>query len=138
MVGLVPGPVPKRSDQRVRRNKVVTPIDRVPARGRVVKPVLGFEAHPLVERLWDSLQESAQTRFYEPSDWAWASVVLHDLDRYLRRPQPSGQMFTALESAMSRLLVTEGARRQLRVEVDRQEVVEGPDVAALLKERLEA
>ena len=39
---------------------------------------------------------------------------------------------------MSRLLVTEGARRQLRVEVDRVEVVEGPDVAALLRERLEA
>ncbi len=135
---MVKGPVPKRSDQRVRRNKVVTPIDRVSAAGRVVKPSLGFEAHPLVVRLWDSLHESAQTRFYEPSDWAWASVVLHDLDRYLKRPQPSGQMFTALESAMSRLMVTEGARRQLRVEVDRQEVAEGPDVAALLRERMEA
>lgn len=43
------GPVPKRSDQRIRRNRPDVPTGTVTALGTVALPGLGLEApHPLV------------------------------------------------------------------------------------------
>lgn len=76
--------------------------------------------------LWDSLLTSGQSDFYQDSDWAFAYSLCEDLTRYKeplldRDGNPyfkrSGQMLQTIYSAMERLLVTEGDRRRVRVEL---------------------
>ena len=132
------GPVPKRSDQRVRRNKPETPVDTVEAIGVVPVPELGFDdPHPLTVDLYTSLAQSAQSRYYEPSDYNVARAVLHFMDKQFKADRPSGQMVTALFSQLTDLLVTEGARRRVRLEVERAQAGgDLIDVADLFRARL--
>jgi hypothetical protein len=118
------GPVPKRSDQRRRRN-AGDPITRVTAGGRQVEaPPLGFPAHPVAADWYASLAESGQAQFFEPSDWAAARLVTYDLTRHLNAGRVSAQMLAAVWSAMSDLLTTEAARRRVRLEIDRSDAAE--------------
>jgi hypothetical protein len=132
------GPVPKRSDQRVRRNKLETPVEKVETIGVVAVPELGFDdPHFLTVDLYRSLSESAQARFYEPSDYQIARSVLHFLDQQFKASRPSGQMVQSLFSQLTDLLLTEGARRRVRLEVERAQA--GGDVievADLFRRRL--
>lgn len=115
------GPVPKRSDQRLRRNEPDTPIEKVTAIGPVPVPPLRIpDAHPFVTELYDAMQKSAQKRYYEPTDWAKAKVTLHFLNKLLWNPKPSAQMLAAVDSMMTTLLLTEGDRRRARIEVERK------------------
>lgn len=134
----VRGPVPKRSDQRIRRNKTEVPIDKVEAIGVVRAPQLGFDdPHHLTEDLFRSLSESAQSRYYEPSDYEMARSVLFFLDQQFKSPRPSAQMIAALFSQLTDLLITEGARRRVRLEVERQQGgAEVLDVADMFRKRL--
>jgi hypothetical protein len=126
------GPVPKRSEQRIRRNRTDAPTESVTELGTVHAPELGFEnPHPLVEEWYRALTESAQARYFEPSDWQTARFVAHTMDRYVRSSKPSSQMFAALMSAMSDLLVTEGARRRVRIEIERGQAKERASVSAI-------
>lgn len=118
----MPGPVPKRSDQRVRRNKDEVPIEKVTAIGEVEIPELDLEdPHPLIADFYESLKDSAQSEFYEPSDWQQARLTCHFLDRQVKSSKPSGQMLAVLHSMMTDLLVTEGARRRVRLEIEREQ-----------------
>lgn len=132
------GPVPKRSDQRIRRNKPETPIDKVEVIGKVHAPDLGFDdPHPLTEDLFNSLAESAQSRYYEPSDYEMARSVLFFLDQQFKSSRPSAQMVAALFSQLTDLLITEGARRRVRLEVERQQAGgDVLDVADMFRKRL--
>jgi hypothetical protein len=134
------GPVPKRSDERVRRNKPDVEVEKVSAIGCVRAPELGFvDPHPMTVDLFASLSVSAQARFYEPSDYEMARSVLFFLDQQFKASRPSAQMVAALLAQLSDLLVTEGARRRVRLEVERSvsdaQVI---DVAGMLRERLAA
>ncbi len=53
------------------------------------------------------------------------------MDRYLRSPKPSSQMFVVLMSTTSDLLVTEGARRRVRVEIEHRQAKENASVSAI-------
>ncbi|WP_338601654.1 hypothetical protein [Saccharopolyspora sp. SCSIO 74807] len=127
------GPVPKRADQRIRRNHADIDTVTVTEEGQgVACPDLGLEdPHPLVVDWYRALTESAQSKYFEPSDWQTARLVAHEVDRYLRSARPSSQMFAALMSAMSDLLVTEGARRRARIEIERGQVTEKASVSAI-------
>ncbi|AAN01758.1 tail protein [Mycobacterium phage Microwolf] len=132
------GPVRKRSDQRVRRNKDAVPTEKVTAIGTVPIPELGFDdPHPIVRDLYRSLTESAQRRYYEPSDWQYARTALHFLDGLLKSPKPNGQLLTTVNSMLSSLLVSEGDRRRVQLEIERKEA-EGVvvDVAQIFRDRL--
>ncbi|GAA1940357.1 hypothetical protein [Amycolatopsis minnesotensis] len=132
------GPVPKRADQRVRRNKDEQPVETIAAAGAVEVPDLGFpDPHPMIVDFYESLTNSAQAQFYEPSDWQFARFTLHFADRLVKSGKPSSQMLTAVNSALSDLLVSEGARRRVRLEVEREQA-KGQliDVAALFRERM--
>ncbi|OHT67780.1 hypothetical protein [Mycobacteroides chelonae] len=125
------GPVPDRSDQKVRRNKPEIPIDKVTAIGVVPIPELGLtDAHPLVEDLYQSLTESAQNRYYEPSDWQYARVTMHLLDDLLKAPWAKGaaMKITAINQMMTALLMTEGDRRRVRMEIERDKTDTGNNV----------
>jgi hypothetical protein len=131
------GPVPKRSDERIRRNKDV-PIESVTAIGTVDVPELDLpDPHPLVVDLYGSLRESAQSRYYEPSDWQYARFTLHFVDFLLKSNRPSAQLLTAVNTMFTDLLVSEGSRRRVRLEVERSDsggdVI---DVADIFRQRL--
>lgn len=132
------GPVPKRSDQRVRRNKDDVPLEKVTAIGVVPIPPLGLDdPHPLTTDLYESLSASAQSKYYEPSDWQYARFTLYWVDRLLKSPKPSSMILSEVNSMFTDLLVSEGARRRVRLEVERGasggDVI---DVAELFRQKL--
>ena len=126
------GPPPKRSEQRRRRNKDGMPITKGEARGAAFIPAANPDWHPLATQLYDSIENSGQSGFYAESDWASAQVVCEALSRELNKGQRmSAQMFAALQTAMSNLLVTEGDRRRLRVELSKAPEADPDEQAAL-------
>ncbi len=130
--------MPKRSDQRVRRNKDdATTTEKVTALGAVVVPELGIEnPHPLIVDFYRSLRESAQAKYYEPSDWSYARFILHHANTLVSSSRPSAQMFAAVTSALSDLLVAEGHRRRVRLEIEREQAAgQVVDVASMFKDR---
>ena len=133
-------PIPKRSSERIRRNKPDVPIEKVSVIGAVRIPDLGIDdAHPITVNLYQSLRESGQSRYFEPSDWAYARFCLTFADKLLKSQRPSGPVLATVHSMMGDLLVSEGARRRFRVEVERStqdEEGEVLDVASLFKLRL--
>ena len=129
------GPVPKRSDQRRRRNEPEAPVDVAIGATDVVVPEADPEWHPVAAMWFESLAASGQSVFYEPSDWATAFLIAESMSRDLS-PQfvgineKSGEVekdviplkgasLSAYLKAMSVLLVTEGDRRRARVELMR-------------------
>lgn len=127
------GPVPKRSTERRRRNKDTAPdVVRVPVAVAVEAPPLPDATAPLAREWYESLQRSGQAQFYEPSDWAAAQFVAATMTRFLKQ-RVSAQLFAAVWAAMGELLTTEGARRRVRLEIERPpaETAERPGVTAL-------
>lgn len=114
----MPGPVPKRSDQ-VRRTNNKGQETKVYVEGPVLIPEPNPRWHKAARQLWDSLPESGQSRFYEPSDWALAYVLMEDLSSYLRSRSKPGVKLSAILSGLTNLLVTEGDRRRVRMEIER-------------------
>ena len=113
------GPVPKRAESRQRRNASDVDIKRAAGADDVARPEPDPDWHPIAARLWHSLGESGQSRFYEPSDWAVAYSLMDDLSYYKSSSKRSGQMLATIMSAMSSLLVTEGDRRRVQIELAR-------------------
>lgn len=132
-----PGKVPNRSEDlarpRERKGGDVQPITN-----GIMRPVriprADPEWHPIAKMLWDSLKKSGQSDFYQQSDWAFAYSLCEDLSHYksgsksidratreLYNKSRSGQMLQSIYSAMERLLVTEGDRRRVRIELQRPE-----------------
>ena len=137
----MPGPVPKRSDQRRRRNTENGEITHVPTAGEVVRSPADGAWHPIAIEWYESLARSGQAQYYESSDWAVARYVAEAMSRSLAGQKMSGQMFAAVMSAMNELLTTEGARRRARMEIERDTgPVEDPKVTAIneYRKRLEA
>lgn len=131
------GPPPKRDSQRRRSNDPVLGSATVaPGAEVVVVPAADTEWHPVARGWFESLAASGQSRFYEPSDWATAYVVAESMSRELQ-PQPlvvgsgkdatvemhkvppKGASLAAWLKAMTALMVTEGDRRRLRLELER-------------------
>lgn len=110
-------PIPKRSSQRRRRNKVDISRSQSDYEWEVPEP--DEDWHPVATQWYLSLQVSGQKVFYENSDWAQAFYVAEAMSRSLRTSRISGQLFSAVISATTELLSTEGSRRRMRVELER-------------------
>ena len=132
------GPVPKRSEERVRRNKPEVPVDKIEVIGPVETPELNFpDPHPLTVDLYASLSQSAQSRFYELSDYQMARAILHFFDIEVKKGKASAQMVQTVFSQLTDLLLTEGARRRVRLEVERDQAAgEVIEVADMFRARL--
>lgn len=114
------GAVPKRSDERRRRNKPETPITTAPSAPNVTAPDPAEDWHPIARYWFESLGESGQAIYYQPSDWATAYYVAEAMSRNLYQGGKfSSMLFTGVMSAMTELLTTEGSRRRVRLEIDR-------------------
>jgi len=124
-----PGPVPKHSSQRRRRNLDSRP-EQVEVAGPPVEvPALRPGIHPLAAAWYRSLQQSDQSRYYQPSDWIVAQVVAEAIEDYANEPKAS--MLATILSGAGSLLATEGDRRRLRLELTRK-VTDNDEAAAVV------
>lgn len=129
------GPVPKRTDQRRRVNKPTKPTAKAAGAKSVTIPRPDPGWHPAAKRFYAALQKSGQAKFYEPSDWQLAWLTSESLSRDLK-PQViginettgkpvfaivplKGASLAAYLKAFNALLVTEGDRRRLGIELER-------------------
>lgn len=129
------GPIPKRSDQRRRRNKPRVEIDQAAGAAEVERPAADEKWHPIARQWYESLAASGQSAFYEPSDWTTAFLIAESISRDLKpqvvgvHPETGepimaviplkGASLAAYLKAMTVLLVTEGDRRRAAVELER-------------------
>lgn len=136
------GPVPKRSDVRIRRNKDYPEITSAAAGGAHPAPYLPDEAwHPVARELFDAAQRSGQAQFYEMTDWWSVYFACEAISMHLR-PQfigfaeesdggksrkypvmavqpPNGATLNAIRSMMAALLMTEADRRRSQLELQK-------------------
>ncbi|WP_367129941.1 MULTISPECIES: hypothetical protein [Streptomyces] len=119
--------MPKRSAERRRRNKDGGELVRAASAPGVVEwPEPEPSWHVIACDWYRSLAASGQAQFYEPSDVATARYVAEAMSRNLGAgARFSAQLFAAVSSAMTELLTTEGARRRVRVELEREPAEEG-------------
>lgn len=114
------GPVPKRTEQRRRRNKPEVAVERAEGAPAVPVPSADPEWHEIARDWFESLARSGQSRWYEPSDWATARYVAEAMSRNLSAGSKfSAVLFASVLSGMSTLLATEGDRRRMRLELER-------------------
>lgn len=120
------GPIPKRSEERRRRNKNDGPgLVKAPSGSVDVPELPGPDPdwHAIATDWYLSLRESGQAQFYEASDWATARYAAELMSRLLSSDRaPNGQLVAALNSVMGSLLTTEGDRRRARIELQRRPV----------------
>ena len=146
------GPIGKRDSERVRRNTPENPTETVAMIGTVAVPELGDiscagETHPLVTDLYESIKNSAAVKYYEPTDWQFARLTLYTLNEELISASALGKTIgamklTAINQMLSSLLLTEGERRRVRLEVERQPADQNGGqvigITDVLKQRLAA
>lgn len=132
------GPLPKRSDEHQHpetlRRKQVAGLRPTLVAGRVTVPDADPEWHPIARMIWEAALESpAQERFYEATDWAVLYNLCDDVSYFKNRDSRSGQMMASINTQMLNLLLTEGDRRRVQVELQRatEEQLESPGVQAL-------
>lgn len=139
------GPIPKRTGSRLGHTSNAEAdgigITRAPAAKNVKAPAADPGWDKVAKDWYNSLKKSGQSKFYEPSDWAYA-YFLADQMSYYQEGGPKGRssmMLTAILSGMTSLLMTEGDRRRARIELER-EAPQGKSAAELAieqyKERL--
>jgi hypothetical protein len=117
----MPGPVPKRSDQRRRRNAPAHGTAKVGG-AAVASPDLDVEGlHPLAVSWFAALAEGAEAQFYTPALWQRARIVAVMLSDLLAASKPSSMMYVALQADMKALLVDAGELRRLGIEVQAAE-----------------
>lgn len=125
------GPVPKRSEDKAghRTKAELNQITKANGAAEVEVPKPRRDWHPITKAWYKSLAESGQSQFYEPSDWWTAQYVAEAMSRSLKSQNGliSGQLFQAIMSASTELMVTEGARRRLRVELQRPDRDQGAE-----------
>lgn len=127
------GPVSKRSEERIRTNAPDDGIEITKSAGAAVVevPAPDEDWHAVAYDWYLSLDESGQSRFYEPSDWMTAYILAEQLSRLLN-PRPTGMFgqdmkeipmsgsdLSGLLKGMASLMVTEGDRRRMRLELTR-------------------
>lgn len=115
----MPGPVPNHSDDLTRPRSRRNP-DNVVTKGvrkAVTIPPGDPNWEPFVSEFYDSLKTSGQQDFYQDSDWHYARLVCAQIDAHMKGGMRSGQMFQSVMAALTSLLVTEGERRRVKIEL---------------------
>ena len=121
----MPGPAPKRAAERTRTAPPKTGIARQGELRAVSVPHMDDNWHPRAKQLYKSLKTSGQADYFQNSDWAYALILCDYLTRWYEKPRAMDAV--NIETMLSKLGTTEGARRQiLRVELDMPEE-ETPD-----------
>jgi hypothetical protein len=120
----MPGPLPKRTDQRRRVNKPDTPLRKGKAQPFVECPPPGKDWDKRAKDWYKSLALSGQSVFYEPADWQTAQLAGALLSDIYRNGFAVTSQVTAWMNMNTELMATEGARRRARVELHREDPAE--------------
>lgn len=140
----MPGPVPKKDAERRRRNKTPDGSSAIPAEivnvddlvvGEVEIPTMPEDWHPIAKLVFESQMRSGQVIWMEPSDWAMLYTLCESISRDMK-PQVigitedgevkmaviplKGASLSAYLKGFEALMMAEGGRRRLRVELERQ------------------
>jgi hypothetical protein len=116
------GPIPNRSEDLARpRERKGGDAAQAITKGvlRDIEYVLPPSAdwHQVATTLYLSLANSGQSDYYQESDWALAWSLCDDLSHYKKAGRRSAQMAATIYSALSSLMVSEGDRRRVRLEL---------------------
>lgn len=95
-MGSARGPVPKRDDERRRRNKPEVPTETLELQEPVRVPAADSGWCLRAKRLWKAAKRSGQSKYYEPTDWQALAYVC-DLITTLFRP---GHLTARMEAAI--------------------------------------
>ena len=132
------GPIP-RAEAELARPRERRGSDEQPVLHGERRPVTwNLEAdpewHPIARMIYDSVASSGQADFYQDSDWAILYSLCEDIS-YYKMPSKavavnrktgevheydkprSGQMLQSIMSNLADLLLTEGQRRRVRMEL---------------------
>lgn len=118
----MPGPTPKPARTRRRANTpktwgAATPITAPAAEAQDRE--LGIEnPHPLVERMWATVQSSAEARFYSPADWARLQMELWYANTLLCSGKPIGaNAWTQVQRGLNAMLISPAEKRRAAIEL---------------------
>lgn len=109
--------------------------------------------HPIALEFWESLKRSGQALYWEPSDWMVAKLMCESISRDLKPQvvgimQPSetaagevireriplkGASLGAYLKAFGQLMLTEGERRRLSIELQRTRIEPRPEPGTVTK-----
>jgi hypothetical protein len=126
----MPGPLPKPESQRRRRQKpksygaaeaVTVAPDQL--RQNVVTKELGFDAHPLIADLWQSVRVSGEAQFYSAADWERLRLELWYGNRLVKQsyPSPGAQAWAAFQAGLTAMLVSPAQKRRLGIAIERND-----------------
>lgn len=120
----VTGPIPNRSTD-LSRERDANRGDRPPITKGISRPSAPYRApdewHDIAKKLYNGVVASGQADFYQQSDWALLYFVCDEVDRYQKAGKRSSMMFAAIMSALSTLMVAEGDRRRVRIELGEED-----------------
>lgn len=130
----MPGPIPKRSDIRVRRNKPEAnggvPLTRGTARGFRAFPAPGEHWDESTIRTYNSFQNSGMVDYFEETDIELIWQACDQLHTF-RQGRRSAQQYDLIMKWLSNLGATEAERRRMRIELvsPTDHVEEAPELA---------
>jgi hypothetical protein len=113
------GPAPKRSTERHGHRSTADQPELVEQAGEVDRPAPSENWHSTARGWYDSLTESGQSRFYEPSDWQQAHFCADLIHRTLTDEKINAQLVAQVRGLMADLLSSESARRRVSLEIVR-------------------
>lgn len=106
---------PSHPSQRRRRNADARSVRSAPRGGGGKAPPTPVGLHPEARQWFESLAESGQAAFYEPSDWAQAVVAARLLTDWYETQRAASM--SAWMKVCDRLLASESMRRAASVEL---------------------
>lgn len=143
----MPGPAPKKDAERRRRNTTpdngglsaipadVVNLDDLALSGEVEIPTADEKWHPIAKQIYEAQKNSGQVLYMEPSDWSMLFLMCESISRDLNpqfvglteEGEPvfesiplKGASLNAYLKGFNDLLVAEGGRRKLRLELERK------------------
>jgi hypothetical protein len=118
------GPLPKRSGTHLghRSRAQDAAVTKALLSGVTGPASVDRRWHPVAKRWYRAIQQSGQAQFFEPTDWALAWYVAHEMSRSLSGNVAfwSSNNVKNVMAAAEALLSTESSRRRARIEVERQ------------------
>jgi len=111
-------------------------VDKPMTAGPVVQPELTFPTgeipHPEIVELWESMAVSGFHEYYTMADWHAAKLQLLHINRMITEMSsnpsislPANKM-AEMRSIFADLMITESARRRLKIEVQRHKDTPAP------------
>jgi hypothetical protein len=123
----MPGPMPKRSEERTRRNK--TGEDGLSVKKGVALPYQwqepGEDWDPRIVTFYESFKDSGMQAYYQQTDVSvlWLACDLLS-SQVMSSGRPSAMMLAECMKMLDGLGITEGERRRIKIELDTPQVQE--------------